>query len=127
MTPKEVAGQRVPGNGVMFVGSEGMLFADYNNHRLFPREKFADFTPPEKTIADSIGHYAEWIKACREGTPTTCTFDYSGPLSETVLLGTVAYRVGRKLNWNAEKLEVVNDTAANNLIRKDYRSGWEVA
>lgn len=125
-TPKEVAGQRVPGNGVMFVGSEGMLFADYNNYRLFPRDKFADFTPPPKTIPDSIGHYAEWLKACREGTPTTCTFDYSGPLSETVLLGNVAYRVGRKLAWNAETLEVANDPAANKLISKSYRSGWEL-
>ena len=126
MTPKEVAGQRVPGNGVMFVGSEGMLFADYNNYRLFPREKFADFTPPAKTIPDSIGHYAEWLKACREGTPTTCTFDYSGPLTETVLLGNVAYRVGRKLNWQAEALQVANNTAANALISKAYRSGWEL-
>jgi predicted dehydrogenase len=126
MTPKEINGQRIPGSGVMFVGSEGMLFADYNNYRLFPQEKFADFTPPPKTISDSIGHYAEWIKACREGTPTTCTFDYSGPLSETVLLGTVAYRVGRKLNWQADKLEVANDTAANALISKAYRSGWEL-
>jgi len=126
MTPKEVAGQRVPGNGVMFVGSEGMLFADYNNYRLFPREKFADFTPPAKTIPDSIGHYAEWLKACRQGTPTTCTFDYSGPLTETVLLGNVAYRVGSKLNWQAEALQVADNTAANALISKAYRSGWEL-
>lgn len=126
MIPQKVNGQRVPGNGVMFVGSEGMLFADYNNYRLFPSEKFAGFTPPPKTIPDSIGHYAEWLKACREGTPTTCTFDYSGPLSETVLLGTVAYRAGQKLTWDANALQVVGNPTANALISKEYRSGWEL-
>ena len=54
MTPREVAGHRVPGSGVMFVGSEGELFATYTNYRLFPAEKFAGFEPPEKTIPDSI-------------------------------------------------------------------------
>ncbi|MCA9110909.1 MAG: Gfo/Idh/MocA family oxidoreductase, partial [Planctomycetaceae bacterium] len=78
MIPKEIHGQRVPANGVMFVGSEGMMFADYSNYRLFPQEKFKGFEPPAQTIAASIGHHAEWIKACKEGTPTLCNFDYSG-------------------------------------------------
>ncbi|HCS51155.1 MAG TPA: oxidoreductase, partial [Planctomycetaceae bacterium] len=80
-TPKEVAGERVPGSGVMFVGSEGKLFSGYSNYRLFPQEKFADFKAPEQTIPASIGHHAEWIKACKDGSPTTCNFDYSGALT----------------------------------------------
>ncbi|MEZ5952329.1 MAG: Gfo/Idh/MocA family oxidoreductase [Planctomycetaceae bacterium] len=76
-TPREVAGERVPGSGVMFIGTEGKMFADYGNYRLFPREKFADFKAPDPIIPRSIGHHAEWIQACKEGTPTTCNFDYS--------------------------------------------------
>jgi hypothetical protein len=125
--PKQVAGQRVPGNGVMFVGSEGQLFADYNKYKLFPKEKFEGFEPPEKTIPESIGHHAEWIKACKDGSPTTCNFDYSGALTESVLLGNVAYRTGEKLEWDAANLKATNCPAADKYIRKEYRKGWEVA
>jgi len=127
MTPKEIRGQRVPGNGVMFVGSEGMMFADYGSHRLFPQEKFAAFAPPPQSIPNSIGHYAEWIQACRDGTPTTCHFGYSGPLTEAVLLGNVAYRSGRRVEWDGAAMKVTNASEADALVRKAYRSGWEVA
>ena len=126
-TPQEVKGQRVPGSGVMFVGSAGMMFADYDGYRLFPQEKFAGFTPPAPSIPRSAGHYAEWIAACREGTPTTCTFDYSGPLSEAVLLGNVAYRTGKRIAWDAATLEAAGCPEAAGLVRKQYRPGWEVA
>jgi predicted dehydrogenase len=124
--PKSIHGQAVPGNGVMFVGSEGMMFADYSKYRLFPVEKFTGFTPPPQTIPKSIGHHREWLKACRDGSPTTCNFDYSGPLSEAVLLGNVAYRSGLKLKWDAEKL-LVDQPEAQKFISKDYRPGWEVS
>jgi hypothetical protein len=127
LTPKEVAGQKVPGSGVMFIGTGGMMFADYGSYRLFPQEKFAGFTPPAASIPKSTGHYAEWITACREGTPTTCNFDYSGALSEAVLLGTVAYRLGKKLDWDATTLRATNCPEADALVRKQYRAGWEVA
>ena len=84
--PREVAGERVPGSGVMFVGSLGKMYADYGNYRLFPADKFANFKPPQPTIPPSIGHHAEWIKACKEGTPTRSDFaDFAGPLTEAVL------------------------------------------
>lgn len=124
--PKEVAGEKVPANGVMFVGSEGSMFADYGKYRLFPKDKFADFEPPKATIPDSIGHHAEWIQACKTGSPTTCNFDYSGPLSETVLLGNVAYRSQKEIQWNGEDCRVTNSDEADLLTTKEYRSGWEV-
>lgn len=127
MIPREVGGQRVPGNGVMFIGTEGMMYADYSNFRLFPAEKFAGFKPPEPTIPRSIGHHAEWIKACKEGTPTTCNFDYSGALTEAVLLGNVSYRTGEALDWDAASLKATNTAAADKYISKEYRPGWEVA
>ncbi len=127
LIPREVAGQRVPGSGVMFVGTEGTMYADYGNYRLFPVEKFAGFQPPEASIPRSIGHHAEWIKACKDGSPTTCNFDYSGALTESVLLGNVAYRAGQALDWDAQELKATNCPAADKYIQKEYRSGWEVA
>jgi predicted dehydrogenase len=124
--PRELHGQRVRSSGVFFVGSEGMMFADYGNYRLYPEEKFAKYEPPAPSIPRSIGHHAEWIKACKDGSPTTCNFDYSGALTETVLLGNVAYRSGEKLDWDGENLKATNSEKANQLIRKEYRKGWEV-
>lgn len=127
MIPRQVAGHRVPGSGVMFVGTEGEMYADYSNYKLFPADKYGDFTPPKESIPNSIGHHAEWIKACKEGTPTTCNFDYSGALTEAVLLGNVAYRTGKALVWDAENLKATNCPEADKYIRKEYRKGWEVA
>jgi len=127
MIPKEVNGERVPPNGVMFVGSDGMLFADYTRYKLYPTDKFDGYKPPEKSIPDSIGHHQEWIKACKDGSPTLCNFDYSGALTETVLLGNVAYRTGQKLYWDAEQLVATNAPEAAKYIKKSYTPGWEVA
>ncbi len=125
-TPKKVAGERVPGSGVMFIGTEGKMFANYGSYKLFPKDKFASYMPPEPTIPNSIGHHAEWIKACKDGSPTTCNFDYSGALTETVLLGNVAYRIGEKIEWDAANLKATNTSKADQYIRKEYRKGWEV-
>lgn len=127
LIPKTVAGERVPGSGVMFVGTAGKMFADYGSYRLFPAQKFAAFKPPAQTIPRSIGHHLEWIKACKDGSPTTCNFDYSGPLTETVLLGNIAYRTGQKIEWDAAKLQATNCPDAAKYVTKEYRSGWEVA
>ncbi len=126
LAPTKVAGQRVkPNGGVMFIGSEGMLFADYFSYRLFPQEKFTGFIAPPKTIPDSIGHHREWLKACRDGSPTTCNFQYSGRLTETVLLGNVAFRSGTKFQWDADKLQA-DSADAQQFVSKEYRAGWEV-
>lgn len=127
MIPKEIDGIRVKSSGVMFVGTEGHMFADYGSYRLFPADRFAKFKPPEKSIAPSIGHHQEWIKACKDGSPTTCNFDYSGALTETVLLGNVAYRTGKALEWDAASLKATNCPEADAYISKEYRSGWEVS
>ncbi len=116
------------GSGVMFVGEKGMLFSNYDQHHLFPEKDFKDFKPPPKTIPDSIGHHREWVEACKKGDPlgTTCNFQYAGALSEAVLLGTVAYRVGKPIEWDAAKLEVNDSPEANALIKGHYREGWSI-
>ena len=111
-------------DGVLFVGEKGMLLAGYTQYRLLPEEKFRDFKPPAPYIPDSIGHHEEWIRACKTGEPTTCNFGYAGPLTETVLLGTVAYRAGRKLEWDPFTLETPNYPEASRYIRREYRKGW---
>jgi predicted dehydrogenase len=114
------------GNGVLFVGDQGMLYSDYGNHVLLPEEKYADFKRPAQTIPASIGHHQEWIQACKTGSPTTCNFDYSGALTEAVLLGNVAYRCGQALAWDAAKLKATNTTEADKFLNKAYRKGWDV-
>jgi len=110
--------------GHLFVGSEGMILSDYSRHHLLPEEKFADFRPPEPSIPKSIGHHNEWTEAIKSGGPTTCNFDYSGRLTESVLLGIVAYRSGTALEWDGEALQVTNSPKAQALIHKEYRKGW---
>jgi predicted dehydrogenase len=113
-------------NGVLFVGRDGRLLADYSRWQLLPAEKFADFSPPAPTLAPSIGHHAEWIAACKQGGSTTCDFAYSGPLTETVLLGNVAYRANATLEWDAPHLRIANAPEAEQFLDKTYRPGWEV-
>ncbi len=115
-----------PVSGVLFVGSEGMLMADFNRRKLFPESKFAGFQPPEPTIPNSPGHHQEWITACKTGAPTTCNFDYSGALTEAVLLGNVAFRTGKRLQWDAANLRASNCPEADKLIRREYRTGWSL-
>ncbi len=112
------------GSAVLFVGSRGMLIADYNKHQLLPEEKFKDFQPPEPFIPDSIGHHQEWVQACKTGGPTTCNFDYSGALTEAALLCNVALRTGQKLTWDAQNLKAVNCPDAEVFLRRPYRQGW---
>ncbi|NQU22489.1 MAG: Gfo/Idh/MocA family oxidoreductase [Candidatus Nealsonbacteria bacterium] len=112
------------GLGVMFIGDKGTLLADYGKHVLLPADKFQDFQPPEPSIAPSLGHHQEWIHACKTGEPTTCNFDYSGLLIEHNLLGNVAYRVGKKLQWDAANLKATNCPEADQFIRREYREGW---
>jgi hypothetical protein len=103
-----------------------MLFADYGKRLLLPIEKFKDVAPPKQSISASIGHHKEWLQAIRSGSPTTCNFEYAGRLTETVLLGTVAYRAGERLEWDAESLRATNCSKADAFVRKEYRKGWEV-
>lgn len=115
------------GNGTLFVGKEGLLLADYDRYALLPEKEFAGFVPPAKSIASSPGHYAEWIgQAKGEAIVATCRFEYAAPLTEAVLLGCVAHRVGNQaLAWDAAKGST-GVAAADALLRRDYRAGWSL-
>jgi predicted dehydrogenase len=112
------------GAGVLFVGAKGMLVANYGTHKLLPEADFKDYRAPEPTIPRSIGHHQEWVEAIRGGKPALCAFDYAGPLTETLLLGNVAYRAGTRIEWDSAALKAKNCPEADAFIRKEYRKGW---
>lgn len=114
------------GNGVLFIGSKGMLLSDYGKHVLLPEKEFTDFQPPPKTIPDSIGHHAEWVQACKTGKPTMCDFSYGGPLTEANYLGIVAYRTGKRIEWDAKSQRIRNAPDAEQLLGREYRKGWKL-
>jgi hypothetical protein len=114
-------------SGVLFLGSNGrMLLSDYFKHVLLPENEFADFKRPERSIPKSPGHHEEWIHACKTGAPTTCNFEYAGWLTEANHLGNVAYRAGKKLEWNSAAMHAKNAPEADAFIRREYRKGWNL-
>jgi predicted dehydrogenase len=113
-------------SGVLFIGDKGMLLSDYNKHLLLPESTFKDFQRPKPFIADSPGQHLEWLNAIKNGTPTGSPFSYAGPLSEANHLGNVAFRAGRRIEWDAKAMRITNDEAANRFIRREPRAGWSL-
>ncbi|MCB1128235.1 MAG: gfo/Idh/MocA family oxidoreductase, partial [Verrucomicrobiae bacterium] len=128
MKPRQYTEGMIPkwGLGILFVGDQGMLLSDYGKHVLLPEEKFRDFVRPDPSIPSSPGHHAEWIEACKTGKPTGSNFAYAAALTEANHLGNVAYRLGRKLEWDATAMKATNCPEADRLIRKTYRQGWRI-
>jgi predicted dehydrogenase len=115
---------RLPGSGSVLIGEKGSLVIPHvAMPQIFPEEKFADFEIP---VVPARDHYVSWADACRGEDTTTSHFDYSGPLSETVLLGTIAIRIpATKLSWNVDRMELTGSPRAQDLLTKPYRPGWE--
>lgn len=114
-------------NGVLFVGEDGRwLISDYGRHVLGPKPRFENYERPKPSLAKSIGHHREWTEACKKDTRATCDFDYAGRLTEAVLLGNIAFRVGTKIEWDSERLKITNHEQAHAMLRKNYREGWTV-
>ena len=111
-------------SGVLFVGEKGMLLSDYDKHLLLPEDKFKGFEHPKPTIPPSLGHHKEWIHAAKTGAPTTCNFGYSGPLTIANHLGGVAFRAGKRLEWDAKAMKFSNAPDANAFLGREYRKGW---
>jgi predicted dehydrogenase len=103
-------------DGTLFVGEKGCLIANYDVHETKAKDPSAKLEAPPQSIPASPGHHKEWIDACKSRGATSCGFDYSGPLTEAVLLGSVAYRSGKKLEWNAERCEITNLAGADSWL-----------
>jgi hypothetical protein len=115
------------GDAMLFVGSKGMLLASHREYKLLPEKDFADVQRTAQSIPESMGHHKEWIHACKTGAPTTCHFGYSGPLTEANYLGNVAYRAGKKIEWDAKAMRIRNAPEAEQLLGREYRRGWKLA
>ena len=111
-------------SGHLFIGSGGMILSDYTRHMLLPAARFVGFQRPSPSIPTSLGHHQEWIHAIKTGGTTTCNFDYSGALTEAVLLGVASYRSGEAIQWDATNLQVTNSEHAQQYIHREYRQGW---
>jgi len=119
--------------GVLFYGDKGILMCGCHGSspRLIPEARMREYKQPAHTIpripGGNAGHEKDWIRSCKDGKPACSNFEYSGPLSEMVLMGNLAVRFpNRRLLWNGEKMQVTNDAAANAYVRRQYRKGWEL-
>jgi len=120
MIPKE---EKLLANGILFVGDKGQLLVDYfNPPKLLPESDFGK-TKIETLPADN--HYTQWTDAIKGNGKTSCPFSYSGPLTETVLLGNVAVRTGKPVVWDSKTMRC-DQEVANALLKRDYRDGWQV-
>jgi predicted dehydrogenase len=111
--------------GSIYIGTEGVLYSPYIAAPvLLPQEKFRDYKLPRPGGED---HYRQFVEACRGNGKTSSPFAYSGPLTESVLLGCLATRFPQTtLEWDAANLKVTNVAEANRFVRRRYRKGWEV-
>jgi len=128
MKPKIWTDGGIPkqGDGVLFIGEKGILLADYYTFKLLPEKQFADVKLPEKTLPRVKGHHEEWLDAIKAGKKSSCDFEYSGWLTEANHLGNVAFRVGKKLEWDPVKMKATNAPEADAFIKREYRKGWEL-
>ncbi len=111
--------------GSIYLGTNGVLYSPYIAAPvLLPVEKFKDTKLPKQ---NGDNHYLQFVEACRGNGKTSTPFDYSGPLTEAVLLGCLSTRFPQaNLEWDAANLKIVNVKEANNYVRRRYRKGWEV-
>jgi predicted dehydrogenase len=119
--------------GVIFVGDTGKIMCGCygKGPRLIPETAMRRYNRPEPTIAripnGEGGHEQDWIRACKGGEPACSNFDYSGPLTEMVLMGNLAVRFpNERLLWDGEKMEITNNVDANAYVKPHYREGWSL-
>ena len=123
------ANQHLPDNGVLYIGSKGVMY--HGSHggmpQLLPRDLHEEAKKVPKTMKRSPGHYEEWVAAVKGGPRPVSNFDYSGPLTEVVLLGVLSLRApGRRLEWDSENMKVKNVPELNQYVRAEYRKGWSL-
>ena len=120
LSPKP--GFPLPGSGEMYIGDEGFMLGS----RVFPDERAKKFADVPRTLQRRPGQWAEWHAACRGGEPAGTHFPVAGLLTEFVLLGNIAIRTGKQLQWDGSAGRFTNDEAANGLLHDEYREGWSL-
>jgi len=120
----------LPDNGIYFIGDKGAMVCGgwSGDPRLLPTSRMKETILPAKTIPRSIGHRAEFLKACKDKKPADAKagFDYSGPFTEALLVGNLSSRLGKKILWDSANMKATNAPEADALIRKQYRAGFGI-
>ncbi|HOW67364.1 MAG TPA: Gfo/Idh/MocA family oxidoreductase [Candidatus Paceibacterota bacterium] len=116
-------------HGALFEGTKGCLVSDFNNRAIFPSDDKADLTyykpRAKEALIPKMGNFQkQWIHACKGDLKTSCDFEYSGNMIETMLLGLVAYRAGKTIEYDSATGRITNIPEANELLRRKYRPGW---
>lgn len=113
-------------SGCLFVGDKASIIGNYSKAAVLPEDKFKDYKYEGEKIPKSIGHWNEWINAAKTDLKTTCNFEYAGKLTEANHLASIAYRVGKKLEWDPVNLKATNAPEADRLLKREYRKPWEL-
>jgi predicted dehydrogenase len=129
--PPELEADRSLGdNGILFVGEKGTMLCGgwAGAPRLIPEAKMQAYEKPPKTLPRSTGHRSEWIQACKDRKPADAKagFDYSGPYTEALLVGNLAVRLQKPIQWDSVAMKAPNAPEADPLIRKKYRDGFGI-
>lgn len=124
--PEELGDSELEQEGMLFVGDRGKIICGFNgrNPRLIPDAAMKNYRKPPKTLPRSEGHDEEWIAACRGNGQPAANFKFAGMVTEAILLGNVALRTGKTIEWDSRNMKVTNDTDANKLLHFEYRDGW---
>jgi predicted dehydrogenase len=116
-------------NGILFVGENGSLLGGSHagTPRIIPEAKRKQYGRPPKTLPRSPGHHREWIEACKAGRPEDAKsgFWYAGPFTEALLVGNLAVRLQKRVEWDAKTMRSPNCPEADNYITKFYRASYD--
>ena len=117
---------RAQANGALFVGEKGYMATDTyaESVHLLPRRRNDYYAMPPELLTRSPGHYQDWIRAAKGGSPSCSDFSVAGPFTEWILLGVLALRFEGKLEWDHANMRVTNNEAANEFIKPTFRKGW---
>lgn len=128
--PPEMEAEKFPDNGSLFIGDKGKIMSETYGERprLLPESSMADYQRPAPTIprVPNNSPYEDFIRACKGGPPACSNFDVAGPFTEMVLLGNLALRVGKKIEWDPVNMRVKNTPSADQYIHAHYRHGWKI-
>jgi len=83
-----------------------------------------EFQRPPKTLPRISSHHEDWFIACKGGRPAASNFDFVGPITESMLVGNIAIRLGKKIEWDGPNMKARNAPEADQHVRREYRKGW---
>ena len=128
--PVEIGDEELnKGGGVLYIGTKGKLMHDtYGfNPRLLPKSLHDSVGKPTETYARiKTSHEMNWIDAIRGTQKTTSPFEYSGKLTEIMLLGVAALNAGKKIQYDGANMKITNVPDSDALLKRAYRAGWEL-